>query len=144
MCGGIGVDDQTVETGAQKMAREDKHGFVLSGVSVLVVFCALLILWWLFSLLGKVSGGTTAKPAETRKKEKVNAAKDGKVTPEIAAAISMALDQEMNGEVYAAISTALHLYMEDSVHDKESFVITIRRKESGWNSKEQYFRQLPK
>ena len=54
----------------------------------------------------------------------------------------MALDQEMNGEVYAAISTALHLYMEDSVHDKESFVITIRRKESGWNSKEQYFRQF--
>ena len=136
--------DQATETGAQKMAREDKHGFVLSGVSVLVVFCALLILWWLFSLLGKVSGGTTAKTAETRKKEKVNAAKDGKVTPEIAAAISMALDQEMNGEVYAAISTALHLYMEDSVHDKESFVITIRRKESGWNSKEQYFRQLPR
>ena len=56
----------------------------------------------------------------------------------------MALDQEMNGEVYAAISTAIHLYMEDSVHDKESFVITIRRKESGWNSKEQYFRQLPR
>lgn len=62
--------DQATETGAQKMAREDKHGFVLSGVSVLVVFCALLILWWLFSLLGKVSGGTTAKPAETRKRKR--------------------------------------------------------------------------
>lgn len=62
--------DQATETGAQKMAREDKHGFVLSGVSVLVVFCALLILWWLFSLLGKVSGGTTAKTAETRKRKR--------------------------------------------------------------------------
>ena len=40
----------------------------------------------------------------------------------------MALDQEMNGEVYAAIAAALNLYMEDSVHDKESFVITIRKR----------------
>ena len=50
----------------------------------------------------------------------------------------------MNGEVYAAISLALHLYMEDAVHDNESFVLTINRKQSSWNSKGQNFRQLPK
>ena len=130
------------ETGAQKMAREDKHGFILAAVSVSVVFCALLILWWLFSLLGKVSGG---KKKEVKPNAgKVNANVSGKLTPEVAAAITLALDQEMNGETYAAIATALHLYMEDSVHDKESFVITIRKKQSGWNSKEQNFRQLPR
>ena len=133
------------ETGAQKMAREDEHGFILSIVSVSVVFCALIILWWLFSLLGKVSGGSS-KPNGGKEAAagKVNAKASGKLTPEVAAAISLALDQEMNGEVYAAISTALHLYNEESVHDQESFVITIRRKESGWNNKEQNFRQLPR
>lgn len=117
---------QNVETGSQRMEKEDEHGFVLTLVSVSVVFTALIILWWLFSLLGKVSGG------------------EGKMTPETAAAIAMALDQEMNGEVYAAIAAALHLYAEESVHDKESFVITIQRKQSSWNSKEQNFRQLPR
>ena len=105
----------------------------------------MIILWWLFSLLGKVSG-SSSKPNGGKETAagKVNAKASGKLTPEVAAAISLALDQEMNGEVYAAISTALHLYNEESVHDQESFVITIRRKESGWNNKEQNFRQLPR
>lgn len=123
------------ETGAQKMAREDKHGVILSLVSVSVVFSALILLWWLFSLLGKVSGTG---------KKKVNADVPVKLTPEVAAAITIALDQEMNGEIYAAIATALHLYAEDSVHDKESFVITIKKRQGSWNSKEQNFRQLPR
>ena len=72
------------------------------------------------------------------------------MTPETAAAIAMALDQEMNGEVYAAIAAALHLYAEESVHDKESFVITIQRKKKGSTKtteqleQEQNFRQLPR
>lgn len=129
---------QNVETGSQRMEKEDEHGFVLTLVSVTVVFTALIILWWLFSLLGKVSGG------EGKKSKRANAGKPGKMTDETAAAIAMALDQEMNGEVYAAIAAALHLYAEESVHDKESFVITIQRKQSSWNSKEQNFRQLPR
>lgn len=129
---------QNVETGSQRMEKEDEHGFVLTLVSVTVVFTALIILWWLFSLLGKVSCG------EGKKSKRANAGKPGKMTDETAAAIAMALDQEMNGEVYAAIAAALHLYAEESVHDKESFVITIQRKQSSWNSKEQNFRQLPR
>lgn len=140
--GSVNGDDVT-ETGSQKMAHEDKHGFILAIVSVSVVFCALIILWWLFSLLGKVSGEKKEK-CECKKADKAKVKTSGKITPEIAAAIGMALDQEMNGEVYAAISLALHLYMEDAVHDNESFVLTINRKQSSWNSKGQNFRQLPK
>ena len=134
------------ETGAQRMAREDKHGFILAIVSVSVVFSALLILWWLFSLLGKVAGGSSKPSGKTIKAnaDKGNAKASEKMTPEVAAAIALALDQETNGEVYAAIATALNLYLEDSVHDKESFVITIKRKQSSWNGKEQNFRQLPR
>ena len=137
MVNGTGI----TETGSQKMAHEDKHGFILTLVSVSVVFCALIILWWLFSLLGKISG---SKPKNCGCEKQGKGKKSSELTPEVAAAITMALDQEMNGEVYAAIAAALHLYMEDSVHDKESFVITIRKRHSGWNSKEQNFRQLPK
>ena len=135
---------QSSETGSQKMAREDKHGFVLTLVSVSVVFAALLVLWWLFSLLGKASTKKGDKGCGCCCASKSKGKNSGKLTPEVAAAISLALDQEMNGEVYAAISAALHLYMEDSVHDKESFVITIKHKESNWNNKELNFRQLPR
>ncbi len=135
---------QNVETGSQRMEKEDEHGFVLTLVSVTVVFTALIILWWLFSLLGKVSGGDSKKTDGSKKIKRANAGKPGKMTDETAAAIAMALDQEMNGEAYAAIAAALHLYAEESVHDKESFVITIQRKQSSWNSKEQNFRQLPR
>lgn len=140
---GVVNGDGVTETGSQKMAHEDKHGFILTIVSVSVVFCALIILWWLFSLLGKVSGEKKEK-CECKKADKAKVKTSGKITPEIAAAIGLALDQEMNGEVYAAISLALHLYMEDAVHDNESFVLTINRKQSSWNSKGQNFRQLPK
>jgi hypothetical protein len=40
----------------------------------------------------------------------------------------MALDQELSGEVYAAIGMAVHQYLSDTVHDNESYIITIRRK----------------
>lgn len=140
---GVVNGDGVTETGSQKMAHEDKHGFILTIVSVSVVFCALIILWWLFSLLGKVSGEKKEK-CECKKADKAKGKTSGKITPEIAAAIGLALDQEMNGEVYAAISLALHLHMEDAVHDNESFVLTINRKQSSWNSKGQNFRQLPK
>lgn len=47
-------------------------------------------------------------------------------------------------EVAAAISMALHLYFDDTVHDAESFVITIRRDGcSDWNIKGQNFRRKP-
>lgn len=38
---------------------------------------------------------------------------------------------------------ALHLYLEDDVHDAESFVITIKEKNSFWNDKSRNFRRKP-
>ena len=71
-----------------------------------------------------ISLGISMKLPE-KKKETVAT---GVPTGEEAAAIAMALDQEMNGEVYAAISMALHQYLNDTVHDNESYIITIKRK----------------
>ena len=120
----------SLETGAQKVAREDPHGWILTLVSVSVVFFALMLLWWLFAALFG------------QRKKKAPAAKG--MNPEVAAAISMALQSEFGSEVYAAIGLALHEYLQDTVHDNESFIITIRPSEgSQWASKSQGFRRYP-
>ena len=65
------------------------------------------------------------------------------MSPEVAAAITMALSQEYGGEVYAAIALALDDYIGGGVHDAESYVITIKPTPcSRWNEKTQNFRQL--
>lgn len=52
--------------------------------------------------------------------------------------------EKITSEVAAAISMAMHLYLDDTVHDTESFVITIKRNCCGdWNRKGQNFRQTP-
>ena len=64
---------------------------------------------------------------------------------EIAAVIALAMDMEQGGDVYAAIALAMDLYFSDTVHDAESFVLTMRPKEgSAWNDKKQNFRKLPR
>lgn len=130
---------QNVESNAQKMARQDPHGWILSITSVCVVFTALALLWFLFWGLFE----RTARRKDRTKKPAVRKALD--LDDETAAAIALALDMEQGGDTYAAIALALHLYLHDTVHDNESFVLTIRRPQiSGWNDKSQNFRQLPR
>ena len=130
---GIGSE----ESNSQKMARQDPYGVILSIVSVSVVFASLIILWILFSTLFSEK----KKKKETKPAPK---AKAGEMTDEVAAAISMALDEELNGETYAAIGMALHQYLNETVHDQESFVITIRPSaHSDWTDKTQGFRRRP-
>jgi len=47
-------------------------------------------------------------------------------------------------KIKAAIALALHLHMNENVHDKESLIITIKRKQSDWFTKGQTFRKLPR
>ncbi|MGM9769834.1 MAG: OadG family transporter subunit [Candidatus Cryptobacteroides sp.] len=125
-------------SGSEKLAHDDPHGIVLTVVSISVVFIALLVLWWLFALLGFSVGGV-------RKEKKASPKKgSGKMTPEVAAAIALALERELGGEVYAAIALAMHRYLNETVHDNESFIITIRHNQSAWNHKEQGFRKSPR
>lgn len=103
-----------------EMAEKDPHGAIITIVSVSVVFVALVILYFAYDFIGKISSGKWKMP---QRKKKTEGPSD-----EEAAAIAMALDQEMNGETYAAIGMALHQYLNDTVHDKESYIITIKRK----------------
>lgn len=133
--------DPNSESKAQKMSRLDPHGFILAITSISVVFCALAILWGLFNSLFSPK---KPKAPKDSKASKVKKAPAGSLSPEVAAAISLALEQELGGEVYAAIGLALDQYLNECVHDTESFVLTYRMQPSAWNRKGQTFRQLPK
>ena len=133
--------DPNSESKAQKMSRLDPHGFILAITSISVVFCALAILWGLFNSLFSPK---KPKAPKDSKASKVKKAPAGSLSPEVAAAISLALEQELGSEVYAAIGLALDQYLNECVHDSESFVLTYRMQPSAWNRKGQTFRQLPK
>lgn len=96
----------------------DPHGLIITLVSIAVVFTALVVLYFAYTMIGKIVNEKFVLRKRTGKKP----------SEEEAAAIAMALDQELNGEVYAAIGMALHQYMNDTVHDTESYIITIKRK----------------
>lgn len=109
-----------------EMAEKDPHGAIITLVSVSVVFIALIVLYFAYTFIGRISSGELKLKMPKRKEASRPA--EGVPTKEEAAAIALALDQEMNGEAYAAIGMALHQYLNDTVHDMESYIITIKRK----------------
>jgi len=123
--------------GGDRMAQTDPHGWTLTLISVSVVFAALIILYFVYSFSGKLFSGALKVKRPARKKA---AAPD----EEIAAAIAAALDMENGGETYAAIAAAVHMYLSDAVHDHEPLVLTIRHKETPWETKSLNFRKLPR
>jgi len=94
--------------------------WTLTIVSVSVVFTALVILWGIYSLSGRILGEKEPKEEKT------------------------AVQDTQDGELVAAISLALHQYCSDSIHDIESGVITIEHRESAWDNKNRNFRKSPK
>jgi len=137
--------DLDAKSNSEIMKEKDPHGFVLAIISISTVFIALFVLSLIFGWIGRAqkrqSGGKKAAAVSKPSKK----AKPGDVTPEVAAAISLALQQEFGGEVYAAIALALDDYLGGGIHDSESFIITIKPSGSSqWNGKVQNFRKLPR
>ncbi|MBP3269976.1 MAG: lamin tail domain-containing protein [Bacteroidales bacterium] len=130
--------DVDAKTKSQVMKEQDPHGWVLTLIAVMVVFTALMILAFIFGWIGNANKRAQSGPKPLKVKK-------GEITPEVAAAISMALSQEYGSEVYAAIALALDDYLSGGVHDLESMVITIKPTPgSSWAVKTQNFRQLPR
>ncbi len=98
----------------------DIFGILVSVVGYVVVFTALLSMYFVFQKL----------PILLNIKIRFNLRKQGKV-------VSEKDDFSVTGEVNAAISTALFLYFNE-LHDDESNVITINKVSksySPWSSK---------
>lgn len=144
--------DHGSATKGEIMKERDPYGWILSVVSVSVVFSALALLWFLFWLLFDRPAKKAANAGDASTTLSMTKGKQGKraVIPseaeesQVAAAIALALDMETGGDTYAAIATAVHLYLTQSVHDVEPGIVTIRRTESGWNNKALNFRKLPR
>ena len=138
--------DVDAKSKSEVMGEKDPHGFVLTLIAVSVVFTALIILAIIFGWIGKMSRRLQSpSPKEARPRKVKGSRKAGEMTPEIAAAISMALSRESGGEVQAAIALALHDYLGGGIHDLESLVITIVPSAcGGWADNTQTFRQSPR
>ena len=122
--------------GGDRMMQTDPNGLTLTLISVSVVFAALIVLYCIYSLSGALFSGKFKR----ERKPSVKASPDA----EVAAAIALALDMEQDGDTYAAIATAVHLYLNDSIHDVEPGIVTIRRTSSAWSDKALTFRKLPR
>ena len=111
------------------MALKDPHGVIITVVSVSMVFIALIVLFFAYTFIGNLSSGKwQLKKERPAKKSSAPVKSEGGKSDEVAAAIAMALDKEFGSETYAAIGMALHQYFNDTVHDLESYIITIKRK----------------
>ncbi len=121
--------------GADKMAQTDPHGWTLTLISVCVVFCALLILYGVYSLSGDIFSGKFKRKSAP----KANATGDEQA---VAAAIALALSAEGTSDEEIAALAALSLYLGDSVHDIEPGFITIRKNPaSAWGNPQFNFRK---
>ena len=135
---GLMNTDGDEESGAQRIARTDPHGGILTLTSVSVVFGALLVLLIIFSITGAAFSG------KFKRKPRQKAVKLSSLDGETAAAIALALSLEGGEDEAAAIALALHLYLSESVHDAEPFVITIQQSPTPWNTPSRMFRKLPR
>ena len=79
------------------MMQTDPHGLTLTIISVSVVFAALIVLYFIYSFSGKLFSGELK--ASAKKMKRVMPGTD-RESPEIAAAIALALDMESAGDEY--------------------------------------------
>lgn len=124
------------ESRSHRVAREDPYGWILTLVSVSVVFFSLTLLWGIFGTLFN---------RQWKGKKKKSKIKLGDMDPETAAAVALALSMETGSERYAAIAMAIDMYLSNCVHDNESYIITIKPSEkSAWADKALNFRRTPR
>lgn len=140
--------NQNAESNAQRMARQDPHGWILSATSVAVVFIALTILWFLFWLLFERAAKAQMKKDQAKKEAAAQQASVAATAPadaETAAAIALAIDLDQSGDTYAAIALGLHLYFSECAHDNESLVLTFKPMDHHeWSSKSSILTQSPR
>lgn len=127
----------SAEARTEVLHKSVPAGWVLTVTSVCVVFFALIILYFIYSFAGKLFSGEIKlrKPASGRKMSGMS--------PETAAAIAIALEKENNSEVNAAIALALHRYLNETVHDSESYRLTLKPTFGPYASRHFTLRQLP-
>ncbi len=99
----------------------DEFGVTLAIVGYITVFIALVVMFYIYSLIPKIIDFFIRQ--KLRRQGKYKAAENDELY--------------IQGEVSAAIAMALHLYF-DEIHDEESNVLTFKERNrdySPWNSR---------
>lgn len=115
----------------ERFRQNDKFGVSMTITSMLVVFGALVLLYFVFKVLGKTSSKISqnkSKSAETGNTEIV------------------ATSEGISGEVLSAIFMALHEDQNDA-HDYENTILTfdkVSKNYSPWSSKIYGLREVPR
>ena len=121
-----------VASKAARMAEQDPNGWIMTLVAVCVVFLTLFMLQYCYRFVGWLSTRDKKEKSGVDSKKAGGRKGSGRVgsdaNDEVAAAIATALSMESSGEIQAAIGLALDRWFSESVHDKESYIITIKRK----------------
>lgn len=102
---------------SERIQASDPHGAGLAIVAIMVVFSALVCIFFIMDRYG-----TLITKIQDRRSKK-SAAKDEGTTP--------TKSKDVAGEVYAAIAAAIYAYDAD-LHDDEETVITIQKVERAW------------
>jgi len=124
------TQEGTMREAARQFYEMDPTGFGMSVIAMTVVFIALLLLYFAFSVISVYVNKTLQRRA-LKKKGLID--QSGK------------LPKPVSGEINAAIALALHFYSEN-LHDIESLKLTIgkvSRSYSPWSSKIYGLRQVP-
>ena len=126
-----GLHAQGVQEKSEMLKAADQHGFIVTIVSMSVVFITLILLYLFFKFSGKVAFSLSKK----------RVMKVLGLSKEEARTIA-----SESGEIYAAIAMALTEVMDED-HDDEEMVLTLKnvtRNYSPWSSKIYTLRELPK
>lgn len=142
----LGLQAQDLSRSAQ-LQQTDPNGLILTVTAVSVVFLALLLLVFFFKGIGKGLLALSKPKATAPEHAQVTTSSTTSVPDkEVAAAITMALDSYRtapNLETMAAIALTIEDYCS-SLHDHESYKLTIRPKSTQWNARVQNLRKYPK
>lgn len=113
--------------GARAVAETDPHGWILTLISIGVVFSALLVLYGIYALSGGIASGRFKERFLERRGRR--AERKG-ISPD--------------EETAAAIALALYLSAEEEVHDRESGILSYKNQPGPWADKSLTFRKYPR
>ena len=128
-------EEQDAIPKSERFRMRDPYGGVMAVTAMVVVFVALVVLFLVFALIGRLNVRAVRK-----KQAREEQAKHQAIHP-----VMPADSEVIHGEELAAIAMALYQYQND-LHDIESNVITINkvaRAYSPWSSKIYGLRQFP-
>lgn len=119
----------------ENIKANDPYGILMAIIAMSIVFLALVLLYIFMKGFGKLNMSMEARKERTEKYKTLI-----KIRKASKKAITMAKDgyqkKGINKETYmAVIAMALSEYAQD-VHDLESGIITIKRKNTAWNAKQ--------